>query len=71
MCFKINGLNNFKLTTLRFFCLSEPDFSNSSSTFASIFSECKSESDSESDYNSVFINLDICVFFILYLHSCK
>ena len=46
---------------------SEPDFSNfainSLSTFAPIFSESKSESDdSESDFNSVFINLDICIF---------
>ena len=39
----------------------EPDFSNSSSTFASIFSESESD-DSESDFNSVFMNLDICVF---------
>ena len=33
------------------------------STFAPIFSGSKSESDdSESDFNSVVINLDICVF---------
>ena len=50
---------------------SEPDFSNSLSTFAPIFSESKSESDSESNFNSVFINLGICIFFILYLHSSK
>ena len=37
---------------------SEPDFFN----FVPIFSESKSESDSESDFNSVFINLGICVF---------
>ena len=47
---------------------SEPDFSNfainSLSTFAPIFSESKSESDdSESDFSSVFMNLDICIFF--------
>ena len=41
---------------------SEPDFCNSSSTFASIFSKSKSESDSESDFNSVLMNLGICVF---------
>ena len=55
---------------------SEPAFSNfainSLSTFAPIFSESKSESDdSESDFSSVFMNLDICVFFTLYLHSSK
>ena len=38
---------------------SEPD-SNLLSISASIFSE--SESESESDFNSVFTNLDICVF---------
>ena len=35
---------------------SEPDFSNSLSTFVSIFSKAKSESDSESGFNSVFTN---------------
>ena len=51
---------------------SEPDFFNSSSTFASIFSESKSESASESDFNySVLMNLGIYNFFILYLHSSK
>ena len=40
---------------------SEPD-SNSLSIFASIFCKSKSKSDSESDFNSVFINLGICVF---------
>ena len=54
---------------------SEQDFSNfainSLSDFAPIFSESKSEYESESDFHSVFINLDICDFFILYLHSSK
>ena len=51
---------------------SEPDFSNSLSTLVPIFSEFKSESDdSESYLNSVFINLDVCSFFTLYLHSSK
>ena len=59
-----------------FYSESKPDFSNfginASSTFAPTFSESKSESDdSESDYSSVFINLDICIFFTLYLHSSK
>ena len=36
------------------------------------FSESKSEfDDSDSDFSSVFINLDICIFFALYLHSSK
>ena len=48
---------------------SETDFSfdiNSASDF-----ESGSESDSESDFNSVFTNMDICIFFALYLHSSK
>ena len=55
----------------------EPDFSKFAiillSILAPIFSESKSESESESksDFNSVFINLNICVFFALYLHSSK
>ena len=31
----------------------------------------ESSSESESESSSVLINLDICVFFILYLHSSK
>ena len=54
---------------------SEPDFNfviNSASNFDPIFSESKSESDySESDFNSIFMNLDICVFLTLCLHSSK
>ena len=56
----------------------EPDFSNfvinSLSIFTPIFSDSKSyesESDTESDFNSVFINLDIFIFFGLYLHFSK
>ena len=52
----------------------EPDFLNFAinllSIFAPIFSESKSD-DSESDFNTIFMNLDICVFFTLYLHSSK
>ena len=40
---------------------SKPD-SNSLSIFASIFFKSESKSDSESDFNSVFMNLDICIF---------
>ena len=54
---------------------SESDFSfaiNSGSDFDSAFkSYSNSESESESDFSSVFMNLDICIFFILYLHSSK
>ena len=38
------------------------------SDFDSVF---ESDSDCDSDFSSVFINLDICIFFILYLHSSK
>ena len=45
---------------------------NSASNFVPTFYESKSESDeSESDFSSVFMNLDICIFFTLYLHSSK
>ena len=30
-----------------------------------------SESDSESEFSLAFMNLDICIFFTLYLHSSK
>ena len=51
---------------------SEPDFNfviNLASNFDYASSECNSES--ESDFSSLFMNLDIYVFFILYLHSSK
>ena len=59
-----------------FYSESEPDFSNfpinSLSPFAPIFSEFKSQSDdTESHFSSGFMNLDICIFFTLYLHSPK
>ena len=54
---------------------SESDFSfaiNSVSDFDSASeSDSNSESESESDFSSVFMNLDICIFFTLYLHSSK
>ena len=50
---------------------SGPD-SNFSINSASNFDySSKSNSESESDFSSVFMNLDICIFFILYLHSSK
>ena len=50
---------------------SEPYFSNFvinlASNFGPIFSDSKSESDySESDFSSVFINLDICIFGLIF-----
>ena len=51
---------------------SEPDSNfaiNSASNFD--YSSSESNSESESDFSSVFINLDICIFFILYLHSSR
>ena len=53
---------------------SESDFSNFAinllSTLAPIFSKSKAESDDcESDFNSVFINLDICGFFLPYIYT--
>ena len=46
---------------------SEPDFS-----FAiNLASDFDSESDSESDSSLEFMNLDVCIFFTLYLHSSK
>ena len=46
---------------------SEPD-SNLVINLLSTFSESEYD-DAESDFNSVFMNLDICIFFTLYLHS--
>ena len=60
---KTHGLN-----LLMFYSESEAELSNfainSLSNFDPTFSDSKSESDeSESDFNSVFMNLGICVFF--------
>ena len=41
---------------------------NSMSDFDSL---SESDSESESDFSSVFMNLDICIFLILYLHSSQ
>ena len=49
---------------------SEPDFSNFAINLASDF-DSTSKSKSESDFNSIFMNLGICVFFIVYLDSSK
>ena len=59
-----------------FYSKSEPDFSNFVVNLLSNFDptcfESKSESDdSDSDFSSVFMHLNICTFFTLYLHSSK
>ena len=49
---------------------SKMTYSESESDFSfAINSALNFESGSESDFNSVFINLDFCIFFALYLHS--
>ena len=53
-----------------FYSESGPD-SNFAINSASNFDYSSSEPNSESDFNSLFMNLDICIFFILYLHSSK
>ena len=44
---------------------------NSLSNFDSSSESNSKSDDSESDFSSVFMNLDICAFFTLYLHSSK
>ena len=50
---------------------SEPDFNFAINSASNLDSFSESKSKSESDVSSVFMNLDFCVFFILYLHSSK
>ena len=50
---------------------SEPDSNCAISSASNFDSSSESNSESESDYSSAFMNLDICIFFILYLHSSK
>ena len=48
-----------------FYSESEPDFPNF--VINSLLYKSKSESDdSESDFNSVFINFDVCVFYLIF-----
>ena len=59
---------------MKSFSESELDFNfviNSALNFVPTFSEYKSQSQSQSGFRSVFINLDIFIFFTLYLHSPK
>ena len=49
---------------------SESDFSFAINSLSDFDSTSKFD-ESEYDFSSVFMNLDICIFFILYLHSSE
>ena len=73
--FKVNKNVSVKMIKSKMtYSESEPDSNfaiSSLSNFGSIFSGSKSESKSESEFSSVFLNLGVCIFFTLYLHSSK
>ena len=50
---------------------SESDFSFAINSASDFDSASESDSEFESDFSWVFMNLYICIFFILYLHSAK
>ena len=50
---------------------SESDFSFAINSVSDFDSASESNSESESDFSSVFMNLHICIFSILYLHYTK
>ena len=50
---------------------SEPDSSFAINSVSDFNSASESDSESESDSSSALMNLDTCIFFILYLHSSK
>ena len=50
---------------------SESDFSFAINSASDFESASESDSESESDFSSVFMNQDICIFFILFLDSSK
>ena len=50
---------------------SEPDFSFAINSVPDFDTASESDSKSDCDSSSVFMNLDICIFFTLYLHSSK
>ena len=50
---------------------SGPDSNFAINSASSFDSSSESNSEPESDFNSVFMNLDVCVSFIIYLHSSK
>ena len=49
----------------------EQDFNFAINLVSDFGSDSESDSESDSDSSSVFMNLDICVFFTSYLHTCK
>ena len=51
--------------------LIESDFNFAINSASDFDSTSESDSESESDFNSVFMNLDICIFLAIYLHSSK
>ena len=64
---KSSNIYNQCMVSISSAITSESDFKSASK------SDSKSdyESDYETDSNLVFLNLDICIFFVLYLHSSK
>ena len=50
---------------------SGPDSNFAINSASNFDSSSESSSESESDFSSVLMNLDICLFFTLYLHSSK
>ena len=61
-----------QLLAVKQFVQSHQSYSESESDFSfAINSVSDSDSASEFDSSSAFMNLDICIFFILYLHSSK
>ena len=73
-----NATNTYDIETAHFnseaIMLYSESLSESDSNFAinSLSTFFESECDgSESNFNSVFMNLDTCIFFTLYLHSSK
>ena len=49
----------------------ESDFNFAINSVTHFDSAFESNPESKSEFSSVFINLDIYIFFTLYLHSCK
>ena len=49
----------------------EPDFNFAINLVSDFGSDSESDSECDSDSSSVFMNLDICVFFTSYSHTCK
>ena len=71
--YKKNSWGSF-VTICNYLLESSPSESSSESSESSeSLSESSSEisPESESDFSSVFMNLSVCIFFILYLHSSK